>query len=48
MLSVSYIAKDLDLSTRTIYRYIKAGKLKAIKLGAIFRIREEDYKKFLS
>jgi len=47
MLSVKRIAKDLGVSTRTVYRYIKAGRLKAVKLGYILRIQERDYKEFL-
>ena len=47
MLSVKQIAKELNVSNRTIYRYIKAGRLKAVKLGYILRIQEKDYRKFL-
>ena len=47
MLSVKQIAKELNVSNRTVYRYIKAGRLKAIKLGYILRIQEKDFKEFL-
>ena len=42
------VAKLLGVSEYTIYRYIKAGKLKAIKLTAYnFRIDEKDLNQFL-
>jgi excisionase family DNA binding protein len=31
----------------TIYRYIKAGKLKAYKIGKEFRINKEEFQRFL-
>jgi excisionase family DNA binding protein len=46
MLSVKQIAKELNVSKRTVYRFIKSGKLKAHKLEYIVRIYEADYKAF--
>jgi len=47
-----YIAKELADKLRvnimTIYRYIKAGKLKAYKLSKEFRIGEEEFNNFLN
>ena len=37
------LANKLQVNVMTIYRYIKAGKLKAYKIGKEFRI---DKKKF--
>lgn len=37
----------LKVSQRTLYRYIKAGQIKAIKLGREYRITEEALKEFL-
>lgn len=37
----------LKVTQRTLYRYIKAGQLKAIKLGREYRITEEALKDFL-
>ncbi len=31
----------------TIYRYIKAGKLQALKLGKEFRIGKEEFDRFV-
>jgi len=42
------IAKMLNVSDFTIWRYIKAGKLKAIKLTQRnFRITEKDLNNFI-
>lgn len=35
------------VSKWTVYRLIKKGKLKAIKVGRQFRVAAEDLKKFL-
>ena len=47
-----YIAKELADKLRvnimTIYRYIKAKKLKAYKIGKEFRIDKEEFNKFLN
>lgn len=37
----------LKVTQRTLYNYIKSGKLKAIKLGKEWRVREEDLNDFL-
>ena len=41
------LADKLRVNIMTIYRYIKAGKLKAYKLGKEFRIDKEEFNKFL-
>jgi excisionase family DNA binding protein len=48
LLTVLQIAKRLSVCEHTIYRYIKAGKLKIIKLTPRnFRIAEKDLNQFL-
>lgn len=46
-----YTAKDLaeklGMNIMTIYRYIKAGKFKAYKIGKEFRIEKSEFNKFL-
>ena len=46
-----YTAKELSDKLRvnimTIYRYIKAGKLKAYKIGKEFRIEKIQFNDFL-
>ena len=41
------LAKKLDVNIMTIYRYIKAGRLKAYKLGREFRINKQEFNTFL-
>jgi len=41
------LAKKLGLNVMTIYRYIKAGKLKAHKIGKEFRIPKSEFESFL-
>ena len=45
---VEELAEKLRVSKMTIYRYIKAGKISAYKLGKEFRISKEEYNKFLN
>jgi len=46
LLTLNETAKTLRVSERTIMRYLKAGKLKASKVGQ-WRIKEGDLEKFL-
>ncbi|MGI6297435.1 MAG: helix-turn-helix domain-containing protein [Minisyncoccales bacterium] len=47
-----YTAKDLadklSINIMTIYRYIKAGKLRAYKIGKKFRIDKVEFQNFLN
>ena len=45
---VEELAEKLRVSNMTIYRYIKAGKISAYKIGKEFRIENEEFDKFLS
>ena len=48
LLTCEQVAKKLGVSIFTVYRYIKAGKLKAIKYTERnFRIDEKDLNQFL-
>lgn len=47
LLTVNEIIAILKVSKLTIYRYIKADKLPAYKVGRDFRIKQEDFDKFL-
>jgi excisionase family DNA binding protein len=42
------VAEILQVTRRTIYNYIKDGKLKAFKMGKYWRVRHEDLKEFIS
>lgn len=41
------VAEILQVTERTIYRYIDSGHLKAVKIGKHWRISEEAFKAFL-
>lgn len=45
---VEELAKKLRVSNMTIYRYIKAGKVQAYKIGKELRIKQEDFNNFLN
>ena len=38
----------LKVTQRTVYNYIKTGKLKAVKMGKYWRVRHEDLDAFLT
>ena len=44
---VNDLAKILDVNVMTIYRYIKAKKLKAYKIGKEYRINKQEFNRFL-
>lgn len=44
---VEELASVLRVSNMTIYRYIKAGKIKAYKIGKEFRIGKGEFQSFL-
>jgi excisionase family DNA binding protein len=44
---VEELAAKLRVTHMTIYRYIKAGRLKAHKIGKDFRIDRAEFDKFL-
>ena len=41
------MAEKLRVNIMTIYRYIKAKKLKAYKIGKEFRIDKKEFERFL-
>lgn len=42
------IAEILSVTRRTIYSYVKDGKLEAIKVGKFWRVRKDQLDKFLN
>ena len=42
------LADKLRVNVMTIYRYIKAGKLKTYKIGKEFRIDKKEFNEFLN
>lgn len=45
--TVQEVADLLHLTTRTIYKYIKEGKLTASQVGRKYFIKEEELKRLL-
>jgi len=41
------LADQLRVNVMTIYRYVKAGKIKAYKIGKEFRIDGDEFDSFL-
>ena len=46
--TVAEVAEAVDVSTRTVRRWIKSGELAAHHFGAVVRIAESDLKAFLA
>ena len=42
MLSVKELAEILKVHQNTIFKAIKQGKIRAIKIGAVYRISQEE------
>ena len=47
LLTSKQVAQILQVHPLTVLKYIKAGKLKGIKLGRVWRFREKDVEQFL-
>lgn len=45
--SAKELSEKLECNIMTIYRYIKAKKLKAYKIGKEFRVEKVDFENFL-
>lgn len=42
------VADILKVTKRTLYNYVKAGKLPAVKIGKYWRVSEESLQTFIS
>lgn len=47
LLTVAEVAGVMRVSRMTVYRLIRRGQLKAIRVGRNYRVREEDLKAYL-
>lgn len=45
-LTVEQVAKDLGFRERTIHKWIKEGRIAALKVGREYRISEQAYEDF--
>jgi excisionase family DNA binding protein len=48
LLTVNEVADLLRVSRMTVYRLIKDGQMKAIRVGRNYRLREDDVDEYLS
>ncbi len=48
LLTVAEVADTLRVSSMTVYRMIKSGELRAIRVGKNYRVRESDVNRYLS
>lgn len=46
--SVTDLIDILEVTRRTVLKYIKKGKLRAFKLGNQWRVTEEELQKFIN
>lgn len=46
-LTVAEVAKQLRVSNMTVYRLIKSGQMRAVRVGRGYRLREDDVRRFL-
>jgi excisionase family DNA binding protein len=46
--TLAEVAEILRVTRRTLYAYIKEGKLKAVKIGKYWRVSEADLREFIS
>lgn len=47
LLTVNEAAKILRLNSETVARYIREGKISAVKLGRVWRVEEKDLEEFI-
>jgi len=48
MLTLKEVAQILKVHPLTVYEWVKAGKLRAYKLGRVYRVAEKDLEVFLA
>jgi excisionase family DNA binding protein len=47
-LTVAEVADIMRVSTMTVYRLIKAGELRAVRVGKSYRLSEDDVDRYLA
>ncbi len=48
LLSVKDVAKNLNISAYTAAEWIRAGKIKAYKVGRLWRVEQSELQKFVN
>lgn len=47
LLSPEEVAKRLAISPKTVREYLREGRIKAMKVGRLWRVRESDLQQYL-
>lgn len=47
MYSLPEVAELLGKSHKTVWRYVRDGKIKAVKIGSTWRVSASEYKRFV-
>jgi excisionase family DNA binding protein len=47
LLTPEEVAEKLSIKFRTVHGWLRTGKLKGVKVGRLWRIREEDLEEFV-
>jgi len=45
--NANQVAEFLGVTRTSVYRWIKAGKLRAVKVGGLVRIKKKDLQEFI-
>lgn len=48
LLTTQEVADLLKVTVRTVYNLLESGELQGVKVGRVWRVREEDLEAFLS
>lgn len=48
MLTIDQVAAYFQVSTRTVSRWLESGRLPAVRVGNVTRIRREDLRAFVA
>jgi len=48
LLTIQQVMSRLQVADETVYRYIRSGKLKAIRVGGLWRVNKEALEEFLN
>jgi excisionase family DNA binding protein len=46
-MTVAEVARQVRVSNMTVYRLIKAGELRAVRVGRGYRLKEDDVRRYL-
>ena len=47
MFTLKELSKDLKVTKRTLFRWIKLGKLKVVRIDNLIRVEDKEYNRLL-